>query len=280
MRPRLVRCSRRCPRELWPACLDIERGSSERATGRQHRSAWRGTHPEAAFAAASRVPAPARRPDHRVAAVPARQAVAGAGRRRGDRLVGPDRQRWACGVRGGPDAAATIATVEHALAGVAVIRTVQGPMLRWRRVGRWHRWAMEDGEVALLRFVAAHGLLRSSVRDHGPTGHPRADRGAALLDRRVPRAPSLAHRDRWRGRGRRDRGGWSGIAQQVNDLTALPSRGSPSDREEQEPTSCSGGRLRGGEDHRAEPAPICTQRSSLLPHPPTASARGLITSTF
>jgi hypothetical protein len=67
-------------------------------------------------------------------------------------------------VRGGPDAATTIATVEHALAGVAVIRTVQGPMLRWRRVGRWHRWAMEDGEVALLRFVAAHGLLRSSVR--------------------------------------------------------------------------------------------------------------------
>ena len=66
-------------------------------------------------------------------------------------------------VGGGPDAAAT-ATVEHALAGVAVIRTVQGPMLRWRRVGRWHRWAMEDGEVALLRFVAAHGLLRSSVR--------------------------------------------------------------------------------------------------------------------
>jgi hypothetical protein len=183
-------------------------------------------------------------------------------------------------VRGGPDAAATIATVGHALAGVAVIRTVQGPMLRWRRVGRWHRWAMEDGEVALLRFVAAHGLLRSSVRDHGPTGHPRADRGAALLDRRVPRAPSLAHRDRWRGRGRRDRGGWSGIAQQVNDLTALPSRGSPSDREEQEPTSCSGGRLSGGEDHRAEPPPICTQRSSLLPHPPTASARGLITSTF
>lgn len=67
-------------------------------------------------------------------------------------------------IRGGPDAAVTIATVERAPAGAAVIRTVQGPTLWWRRAGRWHRWAIEDGDQALLRFVAAHGLLRSSVR--------------------------------------------------------------------------------------------------------------------
>jgi hypothetical protein len=67
-------------------------------------------------------------------------------------------------VRGGPDAAATIATVEPAPGGAAVIRTVQGPALEWRRSGRWHRWAINDGEAALLRFAAEQGLLRSSVR--------------------------------------------------------------------------------------------------------------------
>jgi hypothetical protein len=67
-------------------------------------------------------------------------------------------------VRGGPDTADTIGTVERAPAGSTVIRTVQGPMLRWRRAGRWHQWAIQDGDEALLRFVAAHGLLRSSVR--------------------------------------------------------------------------------------------------------------------
>jgi hypothetical protein len=67
-------------------------------------------------------------------------------------------------VRGGPDAAATIATVERERMGAAVIRTVQGPALEWRRSGRWHRWAIEDGEAALLRFAAVQGLLRSSVR--------------------------------------------------------------------------------------------------------------------
>lgn len=67
-------------------------------------------------------------------------------------------------VRGGPDAAATIATVEREPRGAAVICAVQGPALRWRRTGRWHRWAIEDGDAALLRFAAAQGLLRSSVR--------------------------------------------------------------------------------------------------------------------
>jgi hypothetical protein len=67
-------------------------------------------------------------------------------------------------LRSGPKAAATIATVERAPAGGAVIRTVHGPALRWRRAGRWHQWAIQDGDQALLRFVAAHGWLRSSVR--------------------------------------------------------------------------------------------------------------------
>lgn len=67
-------------------------------------------------------------------------------------------------VRGGPDAAATIATVEREPGGAAVIRTVQGPALGWRRTGRWHRWAIDDGEAILLRFAAEQGLLRSSVR--------------------------------------------------------------------------------------------------------------------
>jgi hypothetical protein len=67
-------------------------------------------------------------------------------------------------VRGGPDAAATIATVERAPRGAAVIRTVQGPALEWRRTSRWHRWAIDDGKATLLRFAAVQGLLRSSVR--------------------------------------------------------------------------------------------------------------------
>jgi hypothetical protein len=67
-------------------------------------------------------------------------------------------------IRGGPEAAATIATVERAPGRAAVIRTVQGPPLWWRRAGRWHRWAIKDGDQAVLRFVAGHGWLRSSVR--------------------------------------------------------------------------------------------------------------------
>jgi hypothetical protein len=67
-------------------------------------------------------------------------------------------------VRGGPDAAATIAVVERARRGAAVIRTVQGPLFGWRRDGRWHRWAIDHGGVTVLRFAGAQGLLRSSVR--------------------------------------------------------------------------------------------------------------------
>jgi hypothetical protein len=66
-------------------------------------------------------------------------------------------------VAGGPDAAALIATVERERGGTAVIRSVQGPALRWQRAGRRHRWAIDDGDATLLRFSAAHGL-RLSVR--------------------------------------------------------------------------------------------------------------------
>jgi hypothetical protein len=67
-------------------------------------------------------------------------------------------------VAGGPDAAALIATVERERGGTAVIRSVQGPALRWQRAGRRHRWAIDDGDATLLRFSAAHGLLKLSVR--------------------------------------------------------------------------------------------------------------------
>jgi hypothetical protein len=67
-------------------------------------------------------------------------------------------------VAGGPDAAALIATVERERGGAAVIRSVQGPALRWQRAGRRHRWAIDDGDAILLRFSAAHGLLKLSVR--------------------------------------------------------------------------------------------------------------------
>ena len=67
-------------------------------------------------------------------------------------------------VAGGPDAAALIATVEREHGGTAVIRSVQGPPLRWQRAGRRHRWAIDDGDATLLRFSAAHGLLKLSVR--------------------------------------------------------------------------------------------------------------------
>lgn len=119
-----------CPKSETVSAGGYRRAGSERATGRQHRSAWRGTH--------LRQPSPRRRA-YRL--------------QRGDQTIGwlkfpPGRRSLALAedegtgslvltasagrveVRGGPDAAATIATVEHALAGVAVIRTVQGPMLR------------------------------------------------------------------------------------------------------------------------------------------------------
>jgi hypothetical protein len=57
-----------------------------------------------------------------------------------------------------------------------MIRTVPGPMLWWRRAGRWHQWAIQDGDETLLRFVAAQGWLRSSVRitAHQDTPEPTA----------------------------------------------------------------------------------------------------------
>jgi hypothetical protein len=45
-----------------------------------------------------------------------------------------------------------------------VIRTAQGPDRDWRRSGRRHRWTIGAGEADPLRFTAAQGFLRSSVR--------------------------------------------------------------------------------------------------------------------
>jgi hypothetical protein len=53
--------------------------------------------------------------------------------------------------------------VERVHGGSAVIRTVDGPPLRWRRTGS-RQWAIADGQVTLLRFATTHGLLRSSVQ--------------------------------------------------------------------------------------------------------------------
>jgi hypothetical protein len=66
-------------------------------------------------------------------------------------------------VRSG-EGGATVANVERARRGSAVIRVAQGPPLRWHRTGRWHRWAIGSGEAHLLGFTAAQGFLRSSVR--------------------------------------------------------------------------------------------------------------------
>jgi hypothetical protein len=66
-------------------------------------------------------------------------------------------------VRGGPDAAALLATVEQGTGRAAVIRLAGGPGLGWRRTGRWHRWVVDDHGAALLGVTAAHRLLRSSV---------------------------------------------------------------------------------------------------------------------
>ena len=66
----------------------------------------------------------------------------------------------------------TIATVERARRGSAVIRLTQGPPLRWHRTGRWRRWVLGSGETDLLRFTAAQGFLRSSVRITGQQDLP------------------------------------------------------------------------------------------------------------
>jgi hypothetical protein len=101
--------------------------------------------------------------------------------RHGDQLLGwlrfPPGERWvamACGnptgslaliagsggveVRAGTGAAAVIATVERDRGGVAAIRPTGGTALGWRRTG-WQRsrWAIDNGDVTLLRFAAAIG---------------------------------------------------------------------------------------------------------------------------
>jgi hypothetical protein len=67
-------------------------------------------------------------------------------------------------VRGGPEGATPIAAVERGDGGVAVIRTAQGRAFGWHRSGRWHRWAIDDGDATLLRFAASQRLVKSSVR--------------------------------------------------------------------------------------------------------------------
>jgi hypothetical protein len=66
-------------------------------------------------------------------------------------------------VRGGPDAAAVLATVERGTGRAAVIRIAGGPALHWRRTGRWHRWTVDDRGSPLLGVAAAHRLLKMSV---------------------------------------------------------------------------------------------------------------------
>ena len=59
---------------------------------------------------------------------------------------------------------ATVATVERARRGAAVIRTTQWPLSGWRRSGRWHRWTIVTGEADLLHVTAAQGFVRSRAR--------------------------------------------------------------------------------------------------------------------
>jgi hypothetical protein len=66
-------------------------------------------------------------------------------------------------VRGGPDAAAVLATVERGTGRAAVINLAGGPALRWHRSGRWHRWTIDDRGGPLLGVAAAHRLLKMSV---------------------------------------------------------------------------------------------------------------------
>ena len=77
------------------------------------------------------------------------------------------------------DGGAPVATVERGRRGTMVIRTAQGTPLGWRRSGRRHRWTIGAGEADLLRFTAAQGLLRSSVRITAQEDLP--DRAAVLL---------------------------------------------------------------------------------------------------
>jgi hypothetical protein len=66
-------------------------------------------------------------------------------------------------VRGGPDAATMIATVERARRGAAALHLVGGPTLRWRRTGSRHCWTIDGGAGTLLGFAAHRRLLRTSI---------------------------------------------------------------------------------------------------------------------
>lgn len=57
-----------------------------------------------------------------------------------------------------------VASVERRRGGSAIVQPAGGPAFHWRRSGRWHRWAMGDGDQVALSFTASQGLLRSSVR--------------------------------------------------------------------------------------------------------------------
>lgn len=82
------------------------------------------------------------------------------------------------GVRGGPDAAATIATVERARGGAAALHLVGGPALWWRRTGPGHRWAIDDAADTQLGFAAPGRLLRTSI---GITAHRQLPWPTAVL---------------------------------------------------------------------------------------------------
>jgi hypothetical protein len=82
------------------------------------------------------------------------------------------------GVRGGPDAATAIATVERAREGAAALQLVGGPTLWWRRTGPSHRWAIDGDAGTLLGFAAHRRLLRTSI---AITAHRQLPWPAAVL---------------------------------------------------------------------------------------------------
>jgi hypothetical protein len=66
-------------------------------------------------------------------------------------------------VRGGPDRATAIATVEHARGGAAALQLAGAPTLLWRRTGPSHRWAIDGDAGTLLGFAAHRRLPRTSI---------------------------------------------------------------------------------------------------------------------
>jgi hypothetical protein len=92
---------------------------------------------------------------------PGRRSVALAEGTRTGSFVLTARPGWV-EARSRPDAS-VIATVELGRRGSALLRMVDGPALSWRSTG-WRNWVIADGDVSLLRFTTAHGLLRSSAQ--------------------------------------------------------------------------------------------------------------------